>query len=127
VTFRDNPPMPMPQKINLAEKLSLFSELFQPRVVGEVGDMHVKVVKLQGEFVWHHHELEDEMFLVLKGRFHIRFREGELSLDPGEFVIVPRGVEHCPYAEEEVHVMLLEPKTTVNTGSAGGERTYVDS
>ncbi len=116
--------MPMPQKINLAEKLSLFSERFQPRIVGEVNDMHVKVVKLKGEFVWHHHDDEDEMFLVLKGKFYIRFRDGELALDPGEFVVVPRGVEHCPYATEEVHVMLFEPKTTVNTGTAGGERTY---
>ncbi|HKB70084.1 MAG TPA: cupin domain-containing protein [Thermoanaerobaculia bacterium] len=115
----------MPQKVNLAEKLSFFSERFQPRIVGEVGDMHVKVVKLEGEFVWHHHENEDEMFLVLKGRFRIRFRDGELSLDPGELVIVPRGVEHCPYADEEVHVMLFEPKSTVNTGTAGGERTFV--
>jgi mannose-6-phosphate isomerase-like protein (cupin superfamily) len=118
--------MTMPQKIDLAEKLSFFSERFQPRVVGELGDMHVKVVKLQGEFVWHHHEKEDELFLVLKGTLHIRFREGELELGPGQLVVVPRGVEHCPYASEEVHVMLIEPKTTVNTGSAGGERTYVD-
>jgi mannose-6-phosphate isomerase-like protein (cupin superfamily) len=116
--------MPLPAKVNLAEKLSLFSEHFQPRIVGEVNEAHVKVVKLQGEFVWHHHEAEDEMFLVLAGRLHIRFREGELALDPGELVIVPRGVEHCPYADEETHVMLFEPKTTVNTGSAGGERTY---
>jgi mannose-6-phosphate isomerase-like protein (cupin superfamily) len=116
--------VPMPQKVNLAEKLSLFSEHFQPRIVGEVGDMHVKVVKLRGEFVWHHHEDEDEMFLVLKGTFHIRFRDGEVVLGPGEFVVVPRGVEHCPYADEEVEVMLFEPKTTVNTGTAGGERTF---
>ena len=116
--------MPMPQKVNLVGKLSLVSEHFQPRIVGEVGDMHVKVVKLRGEFVWHHHENEDEMFLVLKGTFHVRFRDGEVALGPGEFIVVPRGVEHCPYAEEEVHVMLFEPKTTVNTGSAGGERTY---
>jgi mannose-6-phosphate isomerase-like protein (cupin superfamily) len=114
----------MPQKVNLAEKLSLFSEHFQPRIVGEVGDMHVKLVKLRGEFVWHHHENEDEMFLVLKGRLDIRFRDGEVSLGPGEFVVVPRGVEHCPNANEEVHAMLFEPKSTVNTGTAGGVRTY---
>ena len=113
----------MPPKVNLAEKLSLFSEHFQPRVVGEVGDMHVKVVKLQGEFVWHHHELEDEMFLVLKGRFHIRFRDGERSLDPGEFIIVPRGVEHRPFAEDECEVLLFEPATTLNTGNVEDEFT----
>lgn len=117
--------MPMPQKVNLAEKLSLFSERFQPRIVGEVNDTHVKIVKLEGEFVWHHHADEDEMFLVLRGRLNIRFRDGEVAVDPGELVVVPRGVEHCPYADEETHVMLLEPKSTVNTGSAGGERTYV--
>ena len=117
--------MPIPRIINLAEKLSLFSEQWQPKIVGEVNDAHVKVVKLQGEFVWHHHEKEDEMFLVVKGRLHIRFRDGEVALEPGEFVVVPKGVEHCPYASEEVHVMLFEPKTTVNTGSAGGEKTVV--
>jgi mannose-6-phosphate isomerase-like protein (cupin superfamily) len=116
--------LPIPQKVNLAEKLSLFSEPFQPRIVGEVGEMHVKVVKLHGEFVWHQHENEDEMFLVLKGTFHIRFRGGESALGPGEFIVVPRGVEHCPWTDEEVHVMLFEPKTTVNTGTAGGERTF---
>ena len=116
--------MPVPQKVNLAEKLSLVSQHFQPRIVGAVGDMHVKVVKLRGEFVWHHHENEDEMFLVLKGNFRVRFPDGEASLGPGEFIVVPRGVEHCPHADEEVHVMLFEPKSTVNTGSAGGERTY---
>jgi len=116
--------MPMPQKVNLADKLALFSERFQPRVVGEVNDSHVKIVKLQGEFVWHHHEREDEMFLVLRGRLRMRFRDGEAVLEPGELIVVPRGVEHCPSAEEETHVMLVEPRTTVNTGSAGGERTY---
>jgi mannose-6-phosphate isomerase-like protein (cupin superfamily) len=117
--------MSMPHKVNLAEKLSLFAERYQPKIVGEVNEAHVKVVKILGEFVWHHHEREDEMFLVVKGRLHIRFRDGEVALDPGEFVIVPRGVEHCPYANEEAQVMLFEPKTTVNTGSAGGERTVV--
>ncbi len=116
--------VPTPRKVNLAEKLSLFSEHFQPRIVGEVGEMHVKVVKLRGEFVWHLHENEDEMFLVLKGTLRIRFRGGETELGPGELVVVPRGVEHCPYADEEVHAMLFEPKTTVNTGTAGGERTF---
>lgn len=117
--------MPTPQKINLAEKLALFSEPWQPRIVGAVGDMHVKVVKLRGEFVWHRHENEDEMFLVVSGRLDMRFREGEVALGPGELVIVPRGVEHCPFAPEEAHVLLFEPKTTVNTGDAGGERTWM--
>jgi mannose-6-phosphate isomerase-like protein (cupin superfamily) len=117
--------MPMPQKVNLADRLALFTERFQPRVVGEVNESHVKVVKLEGEFLWHHHAQEDEMFLVLRGRLHVRFRDGEVALDPGELIVVPRGVEHCPYADEETHVVLFEPKTTVNTGSAGGERTYV--
>ena len=115
----------MPQKVNLADKLALFTERFQPRVVGAVNESHVKVVKLEGEFLWHHHEHEDEMFLVLRGRLHMRFRDGEVALEPGELIVVPRGVEHCPYADEETHVMLVEPKTTVNTGSAGGDRTYV--
>ena len=117
--------MTMPRKVNLADELALFSERFQPRIVGAVNDSHVKIVKLEGEFVWHHHEREDEMFLVLSGRLHIRFRDGEVAIDPGELIVVPRGVEHCPYADEETHVMLFEPKSTVNTGSAGGERTYV--
>ena len=117
--------MPMPRKVNLAEKLASFSERYQPRIVGEVNDAHVKVVKLEGEFVWHHHAEEDEMFLVLRGRLEMRFRDGEVVLGPGELIVVPRGVEHCPVAGEETHVMLVEPKTTVNTGSAGGERTYL--
>src|SRR5258708_35662913 len=115
--------MATPRKVNLAEKLSLFSEHFKPKIVGELNDAYVKVVKLRGEFVWHHHETEDEMFLVVKGRFHIKFRDGEVELEPGEFIIVPKGVEHCPYATEAVHVMLLEPKTTVNTGNVESDRT----
>jgi mannose-6-phosphate isomerase-like protein (cupin superfamily) len=115
--------MPVPQKVVLAEKLSLFSEHFRPKIVGELNDAYVKVVKLQGEFVWHHHEAEDEMFLVVKGRFHIKFRDGEVALDPGELLIVPKGVEHCPYATEEAHVVLLEPKSTVNTGNVESDRT----
>lgn len=117
--------MPIPQKVDLAEKFALFSEPWQPHIVGAVGDMHVKVVKLRGEFVWHRHENEDEMFLVVSGRLVMRFRDGELVLDPGELVIVPRGLEHCPFAESETQILLFEPKTTVNTGSAGGERTWM--
>lgn len=110
-------------KVNLFQKLSLFSDRWSPKVVGEVNDFHVKLVKLEGEFVWHSHEAEDELFLVLKGRLRMQFRDRVAVIEPGEFIIVPRGTEHCPAADEEVHVLLLEPKSTVNTGSAGGERT----
>ena len=113
-------------KVNLAEKLSRFADHWSPKIVGEVNDSHVKLVKVQGEFVWHHHAAEDELFLVLKGRLVIRLRDGEVVLDPGEFVIVPRGVEHMPMAADEVHLLLLEPKTTLNTGNVRGERTVDD-
>jgi mannose-6-phosphate isomerase-like protein (cupin superfamily) len=113
-------------KVNLAEKLSLFDDHWSPKIVGEVNDAHVKLVKVRGEFVWHHHAAEDELFLVLKGRLIIRLRDGEVVLDPGEFVIVPRGVEHLPVAADEVHLLLLEPKTTLNTGNVRGERTVDD-
>lgn len=112
-------------KVNLAEKLSTFSQHFQPRIVGQLNGQEVKLVKVKGEFVWHHHEEEDEMFLVVKGRLTIRFRDGDVHLSEGEFVIVPRGVEHCPVAEEEAHVMLFEPAATLNTGNVSNERTYV--
>lgn len=110
-------------KVNLSQKLSLFSDRWSPKVVGEVNDFHVKLVKLQGEFVWHSHEAEDELFLVLHGRLRMRFRDREVLVEPGEFIVVPRRTEHCPAADEEVHVLLLESKSTVNTGTAGGERT----
>ncbi len=110
-------------KVNLAEKFNRFQQYWQPKIVGEVNDAHVKLAKLKGEFVWHHHEREDELFLVLKGSLRIKLRDGEIALEPGEFAIVPKGVEHCPVAEEEVHVMLLEPKTTINTGEERNEKT----
>lgn len=111
-------------KVNLAEKFTRFEEFWQAKIVGEVNDAHVKLVKLKGEFVWHHHEAEDEMFLVVKGKMRIMLRDGDITLEPGEFAVIPKGVEHCPVAEEEeVHVMLLEPKTTVNTGELANERT----
>lgn len=109
--------------INLSQKLSLFQDYWSPRIVGELNESHVKLVKLRGEFVWHHHEKEDELFLVLKGRLQIKLHDRDLWLEEGELAIIPRGVEHLPVADEEVHVLLLEPKTTVNTGSVGGERT----
>lgn len=111
------------QKVNVAEKLSLFSECWSPRLVGELNGQHVKLVKLKGEFVWHHHAHEDELFLVLKGRLLIRLRQGDITLDEGEFLIVPKGVEHQPVADEEVHVLLFEPASTLNTGNVRNERT----
>jgi mannose-6-phosphate isomerase-like protein (cupin superfamily) len=112
-----------PNKVNLAQKLSLFDEHWSPKVVGELNGQHVKLVKLLGPFVWHHHDEEDELFLVVKGRFRMEYRDRSEWIEEGEFVVVPRGVEHRPVAEEEAHVMLLEPATTVNTGSAGGGMT----
>jgi mannose-6-phosphate isomerase-like protein (cupin superfamily) len=114
---------PPVSKVNLARALERFAETWSPRLVARVNDCHVKLVKLQGDFVWHAHEAEDELFLVLHGRLRLLLRDGELVLDPGELAVVPRGVEHCPVAEGEVHVLLLEPASTVNTGDAGGERT----
>ena len=113
-------------KINLAEKFSLFADHWSPKIVGELNDSYVKVVKLKGEFVWHHHEKEDELFLVVKGKLLIRLRDRDLWLQEGEFVIIPKGVEHLPVAEEEAHVLLLEPKTTLNTGNVRSERTLAN-
>jgi mannose-6-phosphate isomerase-like protein (cupin superfamily) len=109
--------------VNLNEKLSRVKEYWSPKIVGEVNDSYVKLVKFKNEFVWHHHENEDEMFLVLQGRMRMKFRDRDVIVSPGEFIIVPKGVEHMPVAEEEVHVMLFEPKTTLNTGNIRNERT----
>jgi mannose-6-phosphate isomerase-like protein (cupin superfamily) len=115
------------EKVNLQEKLSNVKEYWSPKIVGELNDSYVKIVKFQGEFLWHHHENEDELFLVVKGRMRMRFRERDVMVAPGEFIIVPKGVEHMPVAEdEEVHVVLLEPKTTLNTGNVRNERTVVE-
>ena len=114
------------EKINLAEKLARVSEYWSPKIVGQVNDSYVKVVKFQGEFVWHHHENEDEMFLVVKGTMRMRFRERDVLVHEGEFIIVPRGTEHMPAAEGEVHVVLFEPKSTLNTGDVQNERTVSD-
>ena len=111
------------EKVNVAEKLSLFDEYWSPRIVGVLNDSHVKLAKLKGKFIWHHHQAEDELFYVVKGKLLIKFRGKNVWLDEGELIIVPRGVEHQPVAEEEVHVFLLEPKTTVNTGNIESERT----
>jgi mannose-6-phosphate isomerase-like protein (cupin superfamily) len=117
---------PSPDKVNLAQKLSLFTEHYQPKIVGELNGQHVKLVKLQGEFVWHAHEAEDEMFLVLQGALDMQFRDRTVRVGPGEFIVVPRGVEHCPKAEHEVALMLFEPAGTLNTGDAGGAMTVAE-
>jgi mannose-6-phosphate isomerase-like protein (cupin superfamily) len=111
------------KKVNLDEKLGQFAERWSPRIVGELNGQHVKLVKLEGEFVWHHHEHEDELFLVLEGHLEIHLRESVVALDPGEFVIVPRGVEHKPVASGEVHVLLVEPTSTLNTGNVRNQLT----
>jgi len=112
--------------INIADKLASFQEHWSPRLVAQVNDTDIKLAKLQGEFVWHHHESEDEMFLVLKGRLLMQFRDREEWIGEGEFIVVPRGVEHRPVAPEEVHLMLIEPKGTLNTGNVTNERTIQD-
>ena len=109
--------------VNLAEKLAKFSEHWSPKIVGELNGQHVKLAKLSGEFVWHHHEHEDELFLVLKGHLAIELRDRRVELDEGEFFIVPRGVEHRPSASVEAHVLLLEPVSTLNPGNVRDERT----
>lgn len=114
------------EKVNLAEKFGRFAEHWSPKIVGELNDSYVKVVKVKGEFIWHRHEHEDELFLVVKGSLVIRFRDGEVRLAPGEFLIVPKGVEHLPIAEEEAHIVLLEPKSTLNTGNVKNERTIAE-
>ena len=111
------------RSVNLAEKFRQFDEFWSPKIVGEVNDSYVKLVKVKGEFVWHHHDVEDELFLVVRGRLQIRFRDRDVWVGEGEFVIVPRGVEHLPIASEETHVLLLEPKSTLNTGNVLNERT----
>ena len=113
----------MTEVINLTEKFNLFSEHWSPKIAGELNDSYVKLAKVQGEFVWHHHDNEDELFFVVKGMLTIKLRERDLTIREGEFVIIPRGVEHMPVAEEEVWIMMLEPKTTSNTGNVTNERT----
>src|SRR5918911_3181950 len=114
------------EKVNLAEKLALFDEYWQPKIVGELNGQQVKLVKFQGPFVWHHHETEDEMFMVLKGRFRMEFEDHQVWVEEGEFIIVPRGIEHRPVAEEEAHVLLFEPASTLNTGDVRNERTVAE-
>ncbi len=116
----------MIEKVNLAQKFSLFQDYWSPKIVDELDGLHVKLVKLKGEFVWHRHDAEDEMFLVVRGWLLIRLRDRDIRLEEGEFVVIPRGVEHLPIAEEEAHVLLLEPKSTLNTGDVRNERTVAN-
>jgi len=113
----------MIEKINITQKFKLVNEYWSPRIAGELNDTYIKFAKLEGEFVWHHHENEDELFLVVKGVLRMALREREVTIEEGEFIIIPRGVEHKPIAENEVHVLLIEPKGTVNTGIIRNERT----
>jgi len=114
------------EKVTLASKFASFSEYWTPKIVGELNGQHVKLVKFVGEFVWHHHDHEDEMFLVHRGRFRMELRDGPIELGAGDFLIVPRGVEHRPVADEEVEVILFEPAGTLNTGNVTSERTVAE-
>ena len=114
------------RKVNLADMFTRFQDQWSPKVVGQVNDSLVKLVKLKGEFVWHHHDNEDELFLVVRGRLRLKLEGRELVLGPGEFAIIPHGVEHLPVAEEETHVLLFEPNSTLNTGNIRNERTVAE-
>lgn len=114
------------EKVNLRQAFSSFSEHWSPKIAGEINDMHLKLVKLKGEFTWHHHDVEDELFLVVEGSMVMRFRDREVPLGVGEFIIVPHGVEHLPIAPEECQVLLLEPNGTLNTGNVEDELTVKD-
>jgi mannose-6-phosphate isomerase-like protein (cupin superfamily) len=111
------------ETVNLQAKFGKFSEYWKPKIIGELNDSYVKAVKFKGDFVWHHHDHEDELFLVVKGTMRMKFREREELVREGEFIVVPKGVEHCPVADQEAHVLLLEPKSTLNTGNVTNERT----
>ena len=113
-------------KVNVADKFSRISEMWSPKILGEVNDSYIKAVKFIGEFVWHHHENEDEMFMVISGKLRMKFRDREEIVGPGEFIIVPRGVEHLPVSDQETQVLLFEPKTTLNTGNVRNERTQAE-
>jgi mannose-6-phosphate isomerase-like protein (cupin superfamily) len=114
------------EKVNITEKLARFDKHWSPKIVGELNGQHVKLVKFLGEFVWHHHDDEDEMFLVVDGRFRMEFRDREVWIEEGEFIVVPRGVEHRPVAEEGASVMLFEPASTLNTGNVRDEMTVTE-
>ena len=114
------------EKVNIEQKLALFDEHWNPKLVGGLNGQYVKLVKFLGEFIWHHHDEEDELFLVVKGRFRMEFRDQNVWIEEGEFIVVPRGVEHRPVAEEEAHVLLFEPASTLNTGNIRNERTVAE-
>ena len=115
------------EKINVTQKFNAFNQYWRPKIVGALNDSYVKVAKFKGEFIWHKHESEDELFFIVQGKLLIKVRDQpDLTLEAGEFVVIPRGVEHMPVAQDEVHVMLIEPKTTVNTGNVTGDRTVRD-
>jgi mannose-6-phosphate isomerase-like protein (cupin superfamily) len=114
------------EQVNLTEKFSLFDEYWSSRIVGELNDSYVKLAKFKGEFMWHRHEAEDELFLVIKGHLLIKLRDREIHLDEGDFTIIPRGIEHLPIANDEAHILLLEPKSTLNTGDVRSARTVKD-
>ena len=116
----------MVNKVNLLEKFGLFDERFHPKIVGDLNDHQVKLVKVLGDFVWHHHENEDELFLVVKGRMRMGLRDGDIELSEGELFIVPKGVEHKPSADEECWIVLIEPGSTLNTGNVVGEKTVAE-
>ena len=113
-------------KVNIKDRFALFDEHWSPKIVGELNGQHVKLVKLLGEFVWHHHDEEDELFLLVKGRFRMEFRDRSVTLEEGEFIVVPCGVEHRPVADEEAHILLFEPASTLNTGNIRGEMTVAE-
>ena len=115
------------ESINLEEKFSLFSEHWSPKIIAQMNDYHFKIAKIQGEFVWHSHPETDETFIVIAGKMRIEFRDGATPLNAGEMIVVPKGVEHKPVAEEECHILLIEPVGTVNTGDAGGDLTVTDA
>ena len=114
------------KKINVAEKFSRINDMWSPKILGEVNDSYIKAVKFIGEFVWHHHDNEDEMFMVISGKLRMKFRDREEVVGPGEFIIVPRGVEHLPVSDQETQVLLFEPKSTLNTGNVRNERTLAE-
>ncbi len=114
------------EKVNLTDKFATFNDTWSPKIVGEINDSYVKLAKLKGEFEWHFHENEDELFLVVKGRLLVKFRDRDVWLNEGEFLIVPKGVEHLPIAEDEAHVLFVEPKTTLNTGNVQSARTVAN-
>jgi mannose-6-phosphate isomerase-like protein (cupin superfamily) len=116
----------MIEKVNLSQKFNLFQDYWSPKIAGEINDSYVKLVKFKGEFVWHHHDVEDELFLVVKGRLLIKLRDQDIHLAEGEFVIIPHGIEHMPVAEEEAQILLLEPKSTLNTGNVQSDRTVAE-